>query len=229
MKTNFLKIFSSLVIFSLAFCFTASFAGIMADFTDSDAKKLNAEQMKEQNESYVNPVGKSSDNFLESLSVEGFALSPAFNKQTINYEIKEEVSSNEIIINAKAENEKAKVTGTGTIELGKGENNIKIDVTAENGVMRSYFINVKTADSSEANNTAENNTLAEENLSSEEIEETNISSINETNANSTLISPKTDEGKVPLVIAILMIAIIIIALILIKSDKKDKKKHHSKH
>lgn len=224
------KILLISVIVSLFFMISQiSFAGIMADVTDSDAENLSEKQMEEQNKTYVDPIGKSSDNFLESLSVEGYTLTPEFDKQTINYEIKEKVKSNEITINAKAENDKAKVTNIGKISLTSGENNIKVDVTAENGVMRSYFINVKTDESASGENST-NEMQQDDWLAPNEEqyeEESNLYSIDGTNANSTIISPNKSKMDSKLIIAIVIVVIIILLFILLKRSKKESK--HSKH
>ena len=114
----------------------------MADMTDaqSDAQaKIQEEEQRKKDDENKN---KSSDNYLESLSVEGFEIYPSFNKQIIDYSINKTVDVNEVNIVAKASNDKAVISGIGMVSLQSGENKLKVDVTAENGIMRSYFIKI---------------------------------------------------------------------------------------
>ena len=50
------------------------------------------------------------------------------------------ITIEKIIVNAQTENSKARVTGTGEIEVHEGNNEIKLIVTAENGNERTYII-----------------------------------------------------------------------------------------
>lgn len=111
-----------------------------ADFTDEEAEKQAQEQLKEQEKEHNVTQVKSSNNYLKNLSVDGYQITPEFDKQTINYEIKEEIGEEYIKIEAETDDEKASVSGTGKIQLNSGENNIRIDVKAENGSVRTYFI-----------------------------------------------------------------------------------------
>ena len=94
---------------------------------------------KQEKEHNVTQV-KSSNNYLKNLSVNGYQIIPEFDKQTINYEIKEEIGEEYIKIEAETDDEKSFVSGIGEVQLNSGENNIRIDVTAENGSVRTYFI-----------------------------------------------------------------------------------------
>lgn len=85
----------------------------------------------------------SKNNYLKSLSVEGAELSPAFNKETLEYTVELEPETTNIKVNAAKEDGKASITGTGDIAVSEGDNNIKITVTAENGNERVYVINAK--------------------------------------------------------------------------------------
>lgn len=116
-----------------------------ADFTEEEA----AEQEREYEESKNNITseelgGKSSDNYLKSLSVEGYALYPEFNRQEDTYTIY--VKDNDIntfIVSAEADNENAKVEGLGNITVSQDERVINIKVIAENGDLKVYTINVE--------------------------------------------------------------------------------------
>ncbi len=112
------KLFISLFILTLVgivYCQNAVYADPnsskgFADYTDEqaaeDANKLVEEQKKEES-----PVGKSTNNYLESLEIEGYEITPDFDKQTLEYTIKGKVKKDELTIKAKADDEKAKIDG----------------------------------------------------------------------------------------------------------------------
>lgn len=92
---------------------------------------------------------KSSNNYLSSLGIVGEVgtLSPEFYRETYEYTVEFGESVNlyeltEIELEAKAEDDRATVKGTGKITLEEGENSIPITVTAENGTERTYTIKV---------------------------------------------------------------------------------------
>ena len=83
-----------------------------------------------------------SNNYLQSLEVTGYEISPEFNKNTTNYYlvIPADVSSVEVLAVPESENAKAKVTGN--TALNRNESTIKIVVTSENGKNKTYNITV---------------------------------------------------------------------------------------
>lgn len=85
---------------------------------------------------------RSKDNNLSSLSISQGTLSPKFsaNKTTYKVDLTSDITS--IVINAKAKDSKAKVSGTGKKDLKIGENNFVITVRAENGAKKTYTISV---------------------------------------------------------------------------------------
>lgn len=92
-------------------------------------------------------VTKSSNNSLKELSIGTGKLTPDFSRDTYEYSVEFDDTVNlydlsEIEVSATAEDEKASVSGTGKIQLTEGENNIAINVTAENGAVRTYTIKV---------------------------------------------------------------------------------------
>ena len=111
-----------------------------ADFDDETADAQGRNDLLEQQEQDAQNAGKSSNNYLKELSVKGYELTPTFDKQTVNYSIEEEIDENSLEINAVADDERATVSGTGNVSLQTGENNLRIEVEAENGVKRTYFI-----------------------------------------------------------------------------------------
>ena len=88
----------------------------------------------------IPPKEYSSNNYLKSLSVEGYNIS--FNKDTLEYtlEVGNEVES--VKIDAQTEDSKASVSGTGEREISEGNNKLEIKVEAENGNIKTYVINV---------------------------------------------------------------------------------------
>lgn len=82
----------------------------------------------------------SSDNTLKSLEIKGITLSPEFNKNTYSYKAAAEAETEKVEIDAKANDSKAKVAGTGLIEVKEGVNEIKVVVTAEDGSKKEYLI-----------------------------------------------------------------------------------------
>ena len=87
-----------------------------------------------------------SNNFLKELSIEGQNITPAFHKDITEYNISLDQSVEKIVVNAKAESDKASISGTGEKALSSGENTIEIKVTAENGNEKIYKIIVKVED-----------------------------------------------------------------------------------
>ena len=115
----------------------------MADFTDEQADKALKQEQEEWQHEQENRINKSSNNYLKELSINNQKIIPNFDKQTINYEIEKEVVDDYVEIKAEADDEKASVSGTGKILLSSGDNNLRIDVTAENGTVRTYYIKLK--------------------------------------------------------------------------------------
>lgn len=89
-----------------------------------------------------NPV-KSSNNYLKSLTVNNGTLSPNFNPRTTSYTVVVEDDLEEITISAEPEDEKATVSGTGTIQLEEGNTTARIEVVAENGSTNTYTIHIR--------------------------------------------------------------------------------------
>lgn len=84
----------------------------------------------------------SPNNKLAGLGVNGFALTPTFNKDTASYNLIVDTSVSQVTINATAIDSKASISGAGTVNLQGGSNDITIAVTAQNGSVRNYVIHV---------------------------------------------------------------------------------------
>lgn len=96
----------------------------------------------EDDEEEDDPV-KSSNNYLKSLTVNNGTLSPNFNPRTTSYTVVVEDDLEEITISAETEDEKATVSGSGTIQLEEGNTTARIEVVAENGSTNTYTIHIR--------------------------------------------------------------------------------------
>lgn len=92
---------------------------------------------------------KSSNKNLSSLKIDGIDMEPAFNKDTTQYTAHVDGDVDELKINAKAEDSKAKVAIEGNKGLKEGDNIIKVKVTAEDDTTRTYFITVTKGEGTE--------------------------------------------------------------------------------
>ena len=84
----------------------------------------------------------SKDNYLKSLSVEGYDLSPSFDKETLEYTLNLDSNIESVKVIAIKSDSSASVEGDGEISLSEGSNQVTIVVTAENGSKRTYTINI---------------------------------------------------------------------------------------
>lgn len=187
----------------------------MFALTDEEADKQAQEQIKEQEEHKVTEV-KSSDNYLTDLNVEGYTLTPTFDKQVIEYTIKEEINKSEINIKATTSNEKATVNGNGIVKIEEGKNEYRVDVTAENGSVRTYIIKLKAIE--------EKKQEQDEIINTEAIGTTSeiINTNNEQKAN--------EENKTPNTMIYIVIGVVAVIIILvIISKKKSKNRKRRKH
>jgi len=88
-------------------------------------------------------VPLSSDNNLKGLTVSGYEISPAFNKDTLEYSVTIPYEATEVIVNADKNDSKATVNINGATGLQVGDNTVEVVVTAEDGSSKTYKINVK--------------------------------------------------------------------------------------
>lgn len=96
-------------------------------------------------------------NDLASLSVEGFELTPSFDKGTLEYSVVVPEDTKEVNISAKAQDAKASVSGTGTKEVTSGTNSFEIIVRAENGAEKIYKVIVEVKDANPINVSVDGN------------------------------------------------------------------------
>jgi len=117
-----------------------------ADFTEEEAEEREKEYEESKNNAVTADyyVGKSSDNYLKSLSIEGYDLYPEFNSQNDTYTIYvKDDTINTFNVSAEVDNENAKIEGTGNVTVSPEQRIINIKVTAENGDLKVYTISVE--------------------------------------------------------------------------------------
>ncbi len=88
----------------------------------------------------------SKDNSLKSLSVEGYELTPAFNKDTLEYKLTIPSDVTKVNILAEKNDSKASITGEGEKDVVEGNNRFEIIVTAQNGSEKKYILDIEVED-----------------------------------------------------------------------------------
>ena len=154
----------------------------------------------------------SSNNYLSSLKVSGYKLSPSFNKETTKYTLELDETVEKIKITATAEDTKSTLTGTGSKKVSEGENKLKVVVTAENGSKKTYTITATVKSLNPINVTVDDidytvvkksanlPTVDNYTLSEIEINENKIPAYTSTITNQTLVGLKDKEGNISLFI-----------------------------
>lgn len=85
------------------------------------------------------------NNKLQSLSVDGFTLTPSFSLDTTSYTLVVDPSVTAVNVSAAAYHSAATISGTGTVLLDEAMKTVTITVTAENGDQRNYQITISKA------------------------------------------------------------------------------------
>lgn len=88
----------------------------------------------------------SKDNNLKNLSVEGYELTPAFDKDTLEYSTTVPSTVDKVNIIATKNDSTARVEGAGEKEVVEGNNPFDIVVTAQNGSTKTYKVIVNVED-----------------------------------------------------------------------------------
>lgn len=95
---------------------------------------------------------ESNDKELKTLEITGdYELTPAFSKDVTEYSLTVGADVDSLEIKAEASDDNAKVEITGNDNLLMGENTVEIKVTAEDGTVRTYKINVTKGEAETAN------------------------------------------------------------------------------
>lgn len=110
---------------------------------ESGAKKTYTISVKRANDpNYV----ASGNNALSGIKVDGFLLSPAFNKDTTQYVVWLPYETESVKVTGTAADKKASVETVGGDNLAAGQDNtVKVICTAENGEKKQYTVIVKRA------------------------------------------------------------------------------------
>ena len=95
---------------------------------------------------------KSSEARLKELQIDIEGMTPEFDKNTTEYYLVVDLTVEKVSVTAIAQDEKAKVSIMGTNNLQEGENTISINVTAEDGTIKIYYIYVTKIDDVEMAN-----------------------------------------------------------------------------
>ena len=88
----------------------------------------------------------SKDNNLKALSVEGYEITPVFNKDTLEYSVNVPEGTTSINIIATKNDNTATITGDGLKEVSMGTNAFEIVVKAQNGAEKVYKLTVNVID-----------------------------------------------------------------------------------
>lgn len=91
---------------------------------------------------YIPPKTYSSNNNLKSLGIEGYSISPGFSKDIKEYSVEVPNGTEYVVITADKEDNTASISGVGEVSVNEGINKIEVKVTAENGNVNTYIINV---------------------------------------------------------------------------------------
>lgn len=91
---------------------------------------------------YIPPKTYSSNNNLSNLQIDGYSLSPEFSNSVKEYSVEVPNGTEKVVINATKEDSTASVSGIGEVDVNEGVNKIELKVTAENGNVNTYVINV---------------------------------------------------------------------------------------
>lgn len=83
----------------------------------------------------------SSNNYLKSLAIDGYDITPSFDKETKEYSVEVPNGTEKVNIKALKEDSSSSVSGDGEVSVTEGANKIEVKVTAENGNERVYVIN----------------------------------------------------------------------------------------
>lgn len=104
-------------------------------FPNNTSKSVNIITQAQLEASY------SKNNNLSSLSIDGYTLSPQFNKNTLEYSVELPNGVTKIKVNASKEDGTASISGIGERNVSEGANKIEVKVTAQNGSVKTYVIN----------------------------------------------------------------------------------------
>ena len=121
---------------------STSMPGKTSSFSKQSTSSMSSMSKSSMSMVEQNTYNGSSNNYLKKLNIKGYDLSPEFKKTSTTYFINVGDDVNSLKITANAESSKAKVNIYGNTNLKAGKNKILINVTAEDGEVRTYRIYV---------------------------------------------------------------------------------------
>lgn len=127
---------------------------VSGDITSEDGNNQNVSLSKTID--VYNPRIKESESRLKSLSVDGYNLNKNFDSNDYEYVVNVPLTETKININALTIGNNANVIGIGTYEISENGNIFIIKVTAEDGSVSEYKINVLITDPNPINVEIEN-------------------------------------------------------------------------
>lgn len=130
-------------------------ATIKVTAEDGTIKNYTVNIIKEE----VITSNKDSDATLKSLDVSGYTLTPIFKKNVNTYSMNVQNSVTGLKVNAIPNSDKAKVEVLNTNGWKEGINVVTIKVTAEDGTLNTYMVNVNREGSKPTNNTKSSDNL----------------------------------------------------------------------
>lgn len=178
----------------------------LVSISSSSSKTIKIMTQAELEASY------SKDNNLKSLTVEGFDLTPTFDKDVLNYSVIVPEDTIKINVKAVASDSRSSIKGDGEIEVNTGANTVSVVVTAENGSEKTYTISVEVKDNNpiyvKVNNKDLSLVKASRLLSKPDAFEETTVTINDVEipafyneiCDITLVGLKSDDGKINLFI-----------------------------
>lgn len=131
-------------------------AAIKVTAEDGSVKTYTVKIEKEKQEE----VKKSNDATLKKLDISGYTLTPTFKSNVNNYSMKVKNNITSLDVTAIPNNNKAKVVISGNKNWKEGNNTVTIKVTAEDGTVNTYIVNVERASS---NNNTKTDTKSNDN------------------------------------------------------------------
>lgn len=88
------------------------------------------------------PNNGNPNNWLKSLTVSGYNLTPGFNGATTDYSLIVSQETASVQVSADAVAGTSSIQGTGTVNLNYGSNTVKVICTAQNGSSKEYIIHI---------------------------------------------------------------------------------------
>jgi len=117
---------------------------VSGDITSSDGNNISVSGSKAV--TVTVPREKSKNNKLKSLSVDGYEISPKFDKDVNEYTVNVPSTVEKIVIKAAKADSYASIEGDGEKTVEEGVNTFEIIVTSETGVSNSYKLTVNVED-----------------------------------------------------------------------------------